>query len=292
MKHISLVVISLTAAMSIYLWPSPRASDNKSPPHIKWGASKAVPPQVKKPIKVLVMDTGFDPSHKSLLPFLDQEHIKNNLSDYGPEVHGTHVAGIVAYGDSLEYLDGPFAACPQVRIYSCKIFKGYFYKETLAEVNKVYERCLNMALDLKVDLINVSITGSGPLQKEYEMLKKIDAAGIKVYVAAGNDNTNLNEIPSFPASYNIPWPGMNRLVIGGEKVVPISAIIPVGNMNWDGEKFPSSNYSDGLEYDYGVNIYSTMPNNRYGYLTGTSMASPMHLHRKLMELCNEAKKQE
>jgi subtilisin family serine protease len=84
-------------------------------------------------------------------------------------------------------------------------------------------------------------------------------------VAAGNyensfiKGVNIDQHKRYPASFNF------------------SNVITVGSLNTNGELASTSNY--GLEtVDIaapGEWIFSTLPNNTYGFMSGTSMAVPM-----------------
>ena len=83
-------------------------------------------------------------------------------------------------------------------------------------------------------------------------------AGGLVVFAAGNENTNV----AYPAMY--------------EKVVSVASIAPnykkayYSNYgNWVSISAPGGDY----HYSFGQ-IYSTLPNNQYGFMQGTSMACP------------------
>lgn len=75
---------------------------------------------------------------------------------------------------------------------------------------------------------------------------------------AGNDYMNNDNWGLYPANYDC------------------DNMIVVGSSNYNGNKSSFSNFSQ-TQVDLfapGENIYSTLPNNSYGYMSGTSMAAP------------------
>ena len=68
-----------------------------------------------KPIVVMIIDTGVS-YHKDLIPFLPPKNDTDpNYKDM--HGHGTHIAGVVAYGD---HSDSPKKTCANLQIISCK----------------------------------------------------------------------------------------------------------------------------------------------------------------------------
>lgn len=239
-------------------------------------------------IKVMVMDTGVDSRHPRLSKYIEQPNlasdfftkildylINNNIPIQNKYLglnmqntkdfngHGTHVTGTILYGEmSPSDLDG-IPVCKQVKIIPCK-YHGNNINELSASV-----ACLRLAADLKVHFINYSGGGDKPSVLEFRAIKQLELMGTKIIAATGNDGRDLSKYPYYPASYNV------------------KNVIKVGSVDKDNNRLPTSNYGDGVVYEKGKNIYSTMPNGKYGYMTGTSMAAPMHLHKLLIDRCKE-----
>lgn len=85
-----------------------------------------------------------------------------------------------------------------------------------------------------------------------------DNYGVLVIAAAGNETTNLDTNPSYPASFD------------SENLLVIASTTSTGSMSY------FSNYGRvGVDVAApGSNIYSTVPNNKYESMSGTSMATP------------------
>jgi|SRR5271166_189157 len=203
-----------------------------------------------KQVRVMVLDSGIDASHLELVKYVEAGSYDDLHDFYG---HGTHVAGIIAE-----------SGCPNLKIVSCK---GFFVKGHGAIVPIV--NCLNRAIKEHIDIINFSANGELPFDEEFQVMKKVSAAGIKINVAAGNDNKYLGSpcYRSFPACYRLD--GMTI----------------VGALDRN-NRYELSNYGiPGMAWEQGVNILSTLPDNKYGKMTGTSMATAMFTRHMVQDLC-------
>ena len=213
-----------------------------------------------KDIHIAVIDTGIDPEH----PLFENKLMVGNtkVRDIGPygvdfskyarspkfpydeHGHGTHIAGIIA------------RLVPNAKLH---ILKYYNPRATGEENLESTIKALNYAVNLGVDIINYSSGGPEKSPIEMAILKKAQKKGIIIVSAAGNESRNIdiegNEF--FPASYRF------------------KNLITVGAHDKNEELIRSSNWGrhsvDLLAP--GKNIKSTLPNGRYGYLTGTSQST-------------------
>jgi thermitase len=118
---------------------------------------------------------------------------------------------------------------------------------------------INYAIDQQVDIINYS--GGGPefSENEYLAFKRAESKGILVVAAAGNEhqNTDINENYYYPAAYRLP------------NIISVAATDIRNNFlatsNWGKKRVDVA--------APGENIYSTLPNGRFGYMSGTSQAT-------------------
>jgi thermitase len=217
-------------------------------------------------IVVAVVDTGVDASHKDLKANMWKDPTRkgenvfgwNFVTDkpnpYDDHGHGTHVAGII--GAIADPDTGASGVAHKVSIMAVK----YYSDANPGSVNlRNTIRALNYAVDHGARIINYS--GGGPefSEDEYRAIKKAEAKGILVVSAAGNEhqNTDLTENYYYPAAYRL------------------SNIISVASTDINNNLLPSSNWGK-THVDVaapGENIYSTLPDGRYGYMTGTSQAT-------------------
>jgi subtilisin family serine protease len=212
-----------------------------------------------------VIDTGIDPTHKDIVNNLwhDPKHPEifgwnfvtdkpNPIDEHG---HGTHVAGII--GASLNNSAGASGVAHKVSIMAVK----YYSDSAPGSVNlKNTVKAINYAIDHHAKIINYS--GGGPefSEDEYLALRRAEAAGILVVAAAGNEhqNTDLTENYYYPAAYRL------------SNIITVAASDIRNNIlstsNWGKTRIDVS--------APGENIYSLLPGSRYGYMSGTSMATP------------------
>ncbi|AXC52602.1 serine protease [Bacillus spizizenii] len=205
-----------------------------------------------KNIKVAVLDTGCDTSHPDLKNqiiggknFTDDDGGKEDaISDYNG--HGTHVAGTIAANDSNGGIAG---VAPEASLLIVKVLGG----ENGSGQYEWIINGINYAVEQKVDIISMSLGGPSDVPELKEAVKN----GVLVVCAAGNegDGDERTEELSYPAAYN--------------------EVIAVGSVSVARELSEFSNANKEIDLVApGENILSTLPNKKYGKLTGTSMAAP------------------
>ncbi len=173
-------------------------------------------------------------------------------------LHGTHVAGTIgATGNNVEGVTG---INWEVTILPIKVFDDDG-NSTIAVIVEAME----YATSLGADVFNMSFGGYSNSQTEAAGIAEVVANGGLVVAAAGNDSLNIDDYPSYPVCY--------------EDVLGVSAVDGDDGMAW------FTNYGAGC-VDVaapGQSILSTYytddPANgftsAYGYLSGTSMATPV-----------------
>jgi len=117
------------------------------------------------------------------------------------------------------------------------------------------------AVDAGANIINVSMGGT--YTKQSEILPAIQYAKEKwviVIFAAGNSWTDTSE----------------NKVDGACSETKRNEIIGVWSVNNDGKRLKWSNYGSCVDvYAMGSNIYTTLADNKYGFLEGTSLSAPI-----------------
>lgn len=203
-------------------------------------------------LRVAVIDTGLDlndPRFQSVLcPTGHIDFTGSGIKDeYG---HGTHVAGIIKN----------FAGDAKYCMVIYKIFRDGKSIQSLAMLAFKY------ASEAGVTMINFSAGGYQYEESEKDIIK--NSPRTLYIVAGGNDSVNLDtaERKYYPASYGLP------------------NIIPVGNLNNNYDRNPSSNYGSFLQWEVGTNIYSTLPNNKIGPMTGSSMSAAVRTGKLIRAL--------
>lgn len=216
-----------------------------------------------KKIVVAIIDTGIDPNHKDLKDNLwhkagtDEygwDFVTNKKNPEDKHGHGTHVAGIVAANAKAR--SGASGVAPNVSIMAVR-----YYSDTASGAQNLANtvKAINYAVDNGANIINYSGGGAEFSAAEMKAIQRAEAKGILFIAAAGNEYQNTDEAGNayYPAAYGL------------------SNIVAVAATNIRNQILPSSNW--GLKHVHvaapGENIYSTLPNGRYGYLTGTSQAT-------------------
>lgn len=204
-------------------------------------------------IKVMEVDTGISLSHDEINKYIDLRRVEDeNYTDF--HGHGTHVAGLITKD-----------LCPQVELISCKYTNGKNVTYFNSTIN-----CFKRAIKEKVNIINYSSGGRFSSEEELEVIIDLAVHNIKLVVSAGNNHDDLLISDYYPAKYKV------------------SNIIVVGNLTENRSINPTSNYGlKGMVWEIGTNIFSTLPYGKYGYMTGTSMATAIRTNRILRKMCNE-----
>jgi len=233
-----------------------------------WRITKGSPSVV-----IGVLDTGIDYKHKDLREniYVNKSEKANNKKDddnngyvddvngwdFGnddnsvfddPNVdeHGTHVAGIIAAESSNGV--GISGVAPNVKILPLKFinFDGGYVSDAIEGIE--------YAKKMGVTIINCS----WGLYEDNEALKDaMKTANILFVCSAGNDMSDVSELPNYPACYDLP------------NIISVAAVNNQGDLSF------FSNYGKRIDVAApGESIISTFPDNKYEYEDGTSMAAP------------------
>lgn len=183
------------------------------------------------------------------------------IGDKSIEQHSTHVAGII--GAIRNNGIGMNGVAKNIKIMPVRtVPEGDEYDKDVANG-------IRYAVDNGAKVINMSFgKGYSPQsQWVYDAIKYAESKDVLLVHAAGNDAADNDKVHNFPNDAK-DWK-----TEFADNLITVGAI----SSNYD-EKLPASftNYGK-LNVDVfapGVKIYSTIPNNKYEYFNGTSMASP------------------
>lgn len=241
------------------------------------------------PVVVAVIDTGTDIYHKDLKNFIwtnpgesgldaagnakesnkldddgngfaDDVHgwnfVENN-NDVSDDIgHGTHISGIVKR--EFNRYDGgedlPSTFVPAVRL---MILKYYDANGKNQDNLKNSTRAIQYANAMNAKIINYSGGGGESSADEKKAITQSFQQNILFVAAAGNNFSNSDVKKYYPANYSL------------------KNIISVAASGRDGQLMPFSNYGK-LSVDIaapGKWILSTLPQNKYGVMSGTSQAT-------------------
>ena len=229
-------------------------------------------------IIVAIIDTGIDTSHPDLkrniwrnpkeIPnnnkdddnngYVDDIHgwnfVDHNNKVYDTHGHGTHIAGIIGAdgGNGI----GVSGVSPRVNLMALK----YYNPNDSGEHNlKNTIKAIEYAVKNGAHIINYSGGGTEGNPAEKAAIQKAEAKGILFVAAAGNEgsNTDKKRKSYFPANYGL------------------SNILPITATNTSDQVLSSSNWGKKSVHSAapGRDILSTLPNGKYGVMTGTSQAT-------------------
>ncbi len=210
----------------------------------------------------------FDPRWKVGDNYADQtERYYGNNHYQGPDgSHGTHVAGIIAAirGNDIG-IDG---IADNVRIMAVRVVPDG------DERDKDVANGIRYAVDNGASVINMSFGKGYVWNKEVvdDAVKYAVKHDVLLVHAAGNDSENNDVTPNYPNAF--------YLHSGWFKPDEASSWITVGALSWKGGENSVASFSNyGKEsvdvFAPGVDIKSTVPDNKYASYSGTSMASPV-----------------
>ena len=234
---------------------------------------------------VAIFDTGIDKSHPDLNVVGGYNCSSSTRTAWGDgNGHGTHVAGTVG---ALDNGIGVVGVAPGVRLWAVRILGSdgaglvSWYvcgMDWIAGQRDPFDpsRPLIEAVNMSVAKPGSDDRNCGYTNKDamHKAICRLVGAGVTVIAAAGNNSFSASRL--VPASYN--------------EVITVSALADTdgvpggfggdscyswGSYDTDDTYANFSNY--GADVDLiapGKCIWSTLPGNRYGYSSGTSMAAP------------------
>ncbi|HTF17574.1 MAG TPA: S8 family peptidase [Chryseolinea sp.] len=179
----------------------------------------------------------------------------------GPDArHGTHVAGIIGANRNNEV--GIKGIADNVRIMVLRAVPNG------DERDKDIANAITYAVDNGAKVINMSFGKAFSPQKEAvdKAVKYAESKGVLMVHAAGNDGDNIDKEENFPS----------RVLKNGTEV---RSWLEIGASSYGADEHFVATFSNyGKKsvdlFAPGVEMYSTVPNNQYEDLQGTSFASP------------------
>ena len=209
----------------------------------------------------------FDPRKEIVGDNYDDYSEKNYGNNHyeGPDAkHGTHVAGIIA--------GLPNGSEPQYGVASrvAKIMTVRAVPDG-DERDKDVANAIRYAVDNGAKILNMSFGKPVSPGKNvvWDAFKYAESKGVLLVKAAGNENEDIAEHQYFPTNFKSTSdekPFVNNMIVVGSNTNDPNAL-----------KSSFSNYNKKMVdvFAPGSEIYSTVPDGKYEYLQGTSMASPV-----------------
>ncbi|MGZ5197249.1 MAG: S8 family serine peptidase [Kaistella sp.] len=193
-----------------------------------------------------------------------QKYYGNNRYE-GPDAqHGTHVAGIIAglpHGAETQYGVGYKTA----KIMTVRTVPNG------DERDKDVANAIRYAVDNGAKILNMSFGKPVSPGKSvvWDAFKYAQTKGVLLVKAAGNESENIAE--------NVYYPTNFKDVADAKAFIPNMLVVGASTNNNEFLRADFSNYNQKMVNVFapGDKIYSTVPNGKYEYLQGTSMASPV-----------------
>lgn len=204
---------------------------------------------INTPVKVCIIDTGYNIDHEDLpKDQVTQTDVGYGSAFFDHDGHGTHCAGVIgAIGGNQK---GVVGIIPDENMFSFHIVKAL--NDEGVGTALVMLRAIQGCIDNGSKIISLSIGGGLDSPILRDELERAYNEGVLLVSASGNQGDAVHD---YPASY--------------------PSVISVGAVDRHGNRAEFSNYNDQLELMApGVSIKSTHVNSQYKTLSGTSMATP------------------
>ena len=216
-------------------------------------------------VKVAVIDTGIDYTHSDLTGNIDPDpgydFINNDSDPMDDNSHGTFCAGVIgAVGNNAR---GTAGVNWTADIIGLKFLSSRGGGKTSDAI-----RAIDYGIERGVKIMSSSWGGPGDSEGLRNAIERARDAGILFVAAAGNNASNSDLEPNYPAAY------------------PTENILSVAASEIDGTLAWFSNYG-AVTVDLsapGVEILSTVPGG-YTWMSGTSMATPLVAGAAALALC-------
>lgn len=215
-----------------------------------------------KKVVVAVIDTGVDYKHKNLAPnavpgfnFINNNTDPMDITSSNNPGHGTHCAGIIGASGLVD--GGIVGLSPEVSIMPLR----FLDQNGSGDLNNGI-KAIDYAIEKKVDVISASWGAAIPRSQAkplIEAIERAEKAGIIFVVAASNDGKNNDSYEVYPAKAGLT----NTIAVAASGSADAKP-------SW-------SNYGKATVdiASPGEGIMSTLPADKYGNLSGTSMATPL-----------------
>lgn len=209
----------------------------------------------RNPKALSSLQTGVDPFGEEVTgDVVGYDFANNDNLPFDDNQHGTHCAGTVgAVGNDGKGISG---VAQRVSIMAVKFLTGSGSGDTAGAIKSI-----DYAVSRGAKILSNSWGGKGDDGTNgalKDAIVRAERAGVLFVAAAGNDGTDNDRDPVFPAAYDVP----NMLTVAA-------------TTETDGMAFFSNRGVKTVHVGApGANVYSTVPGGRYQKLSGTSMACP------------------
>lgn len=236
-------------------------------------------------VVVAVVDDGLDLKHQDLQSNVYSTHYNfvDNSNAIIPGDHGTHVAGTISAsnnnGIGVASVAGGNGSSRGVSLMSCQIFRGdegaggaQAIKWAADHGAVISQNSWGYNFDVDGD---GNVTGAELDNARKTTISAADRASVDYFIKyAGCDNDG-NQLPNSPMKGGVVIFAAGNDAIDAGAPAEYSEVIAVGSIDSNGTRSYFSNYGNWVDICApGYKIKSTLPNNSYGLMSGTSMSCP------------------
>lgn len=233
-------------------------------------------------VRVAVLDTGVDADHPDieLAPGgwgeFDENGTLVNSTPHDTDGHGTHVSGTVAASSE--------PADPSIPAYGVAPDADLMHGLVLPDGSGTFAQILGgmqWAAENDAEIISMSLgatlgtdisPGSDAANAFVDPIRNLEEQDVKVVSSIGNDGENFVSIPGAEyETFGIGASDSNLNIAGFSSGMEVPAWF------YFGEPLPPGWPDEYIKPDLaapGVDVLSALPGGGYGYLSGTSMATP------------------
>jgi len=199
-------------------------------------------------VSVAILDTGIDPAHEDLAANIGQglDCVDGDCTESVADPDGSHGTAVAGVAGAVDNELGVVGVGPAITLHSVKV---------LSEDGGTYDAVaagIEASADAGYDIQNMSF-GGGDSNLVRDAMQYAAARGVVMVAAAGNGR--CDDCVIFPAS--------------ADETIAVSATD-------ENDKLASFS-STGPEIDLaapGLDVLTTLTDDRYGYASGTSLAAP------------------
>ena len=227
----------------------------------------------ERPVVVAVIDSGIDDrliGSPMLCKSGHRDFTDTSLSDRAG--HGTHISGLIDQHVKNKFITDSYSArsVKEQRANYCQVIIKFYdpYMDRANTISAMIDS-IKWAIELNVDVINISAGGPVPNEEEQKYIKYALDKGIKIVAAAGNDGCDLGT-----ASYSCDRMKTKKVECKYFPAMYDGRITVVGNGQQSATRNPSSNYGPYVSsWEDGTNAVSYGIHAETSTETGTSQAT-------------------
>lgn len=212
-------------------------------------------------VKIAIIDSGMDIEHedfsKNILP--GWNFLSNNSDIYDSLGHGTAITGVLAAKANNNI--GVAGIIDSAQIVPIKII------DTLEETTlEVLIEALYYIAEICVDVVNISLGFANIKHMDFKYLMLVQELQKAINKVAAQNTIRVAAIGNNPYR-DIDYPAAceNVIAVGSYGIAGRNKELYIARGNFSYDK---------IIYAPGEYIFTTLPNNKYGYRSGSSLATP------------------